>query len=118
VLDTCCQQRTKSRSCRTGGTRRSRAIRLLGAAFAEVSPQRPDRAGDWLILVPHVRAVLSVKGWLGGSGERELTECAPHAVQAASSVSPSDQNRWTADRDIRRSARTSLTDHRASDDAD
>jgi hypothetical protein len=36
--------------------------RLLKAAFSEIDPQRPGRAGKWLALVPHVRAVLDAGG--------------------------------------------------------
>jgi hypothetical protein len=58
------------------------AARLLGAVFGEVDYQRPDRAGEWPGLVPHVRAVLAARGRLPGSGERELAECAAQAVAA------------------------------------
>ncbi len=50
--------------------------RLLAAAVGEVDPQRPDRAGEWLGLVPHVMALLGVRGRLPGGGEEALAECA------------------------------------------
>jgi hypothetical protein len=47
-----------------------------------VGRQRPDRKGEWLGLVPHVRALLTARGRLPGPGERELARCAAQVVVA------------------------------------
>jgi tetratricopeptide (TPR) repeat protein len=59
-------------------------VRLLAAAVGEIDPEHPGRAGDWLALVPHVRAVVDARGRLPGTGEEDLAECAAQVALALS----------------------------------